>query len=154
MRGIESLLSEYDESHGNPVNKLLHWICVPLIMFSLLGLLWYLKVPLPEAAPITINGAVILLVFAMVYYLLVSPPLAVGMLLVSMVMLALLFVIDRSVLTLWQLCVGIFVLAWIGQFIGHHIEGKRPSFLKDIQFLLIGPLWLLAFVYRRCNISY
>ena len=42
----------------------------------------------------------------------------------------------------------VFVLAWIGQFIGHLIEGKRPSFFKDLQFLLIGPAWLMAFVYR------
>jgi uncharacterized membrane protein YGL010W len=55
---------------------------------------------------------------------------------------------------LWILCLALFVVAWIGQFIGHHYEGKRPSFLKDVQFLMIGPLWLLSFVYRKLRIPY
>ncbi len=57
-------------------------------------------------------------------------------------------------LVLWQVAITIFIVAWIGQFIGHHIEGKRPSFFRDIQFLLIGPVWLLADVYRKFNVKY
>jgi len=49
---------------------------------------------------------------------------------------------------------GIFVIAWIGQFIGHKIEGKKPSFLEDLQFLLIGPAWLLHFIYKKLGIVY
>lgn len=154
MRSIESLLAEYDESHGNPVNKTLHWICVPLIMFSLLGLLWYLRVPLPEAAPAVLNGAVILIAFAMIYYVLLAPRLAAGVLAVSIIMLAVLYFLDQSALSLWKLSAVVFILAWVGQFIGHRIEGRKPSFLKDIRFLLVGPLWLLAFVYRRFNIAF
>lgn len=37
----------------------------------------------------------------------------------------------------------IFILSWIGQFYGHKIEGAKPSFLKDLEFLLIGPLWVI-----------
>jgi uncharacterized membrane protein YGL010W len=55
---------------------------------------------------------------------------------------------------LWLTSVTIFAVAWIGQFIGHAIEGKRPSFLEDLQFLLIGPLWLLAAAYRKIGVSY
>jgi uncharacterized membrane protein YGL010W len=55
---------------------------------------------------------------------------------------------------LWLGCGVLFVLAWIGQFVGHAIEGKRPSFIKDLQFLLIGPMWLLADVYRRLGVRY
>jgi uncharacterized membrane protein YGL010W len=55
---------------------------------------------------------------------------------------------------LWVTSLVIFVAAWIGQFIGHAIEGKRPSFFKDLQFLLIGPLWLLAAAYRRLGLRY
>jgi uncharacterized membrane protein YGL010W len=55
--------------------------------------------------------------------------------------------------TLVYLAFGIFVLAWIGQFIGHKIEGAKPSFLKDIQFLLIGPAWLMNHVFQRFGIS-
>jgi len=149
MRGIESLLAEYDDSHGNPVNKLLHWICVPLIMFSLLALLWL--VPLPGAP---LNGAVLLVIATLIYYLLLSARLAAGMLVVSLLMLGLLLALDRAGAPLLILAAEVFVLAWIGQFVGHYMEGKRPSFLKDIQFLLIGPLWLLADAYRRLGVRY
>jgi uncharacterized membrane protein YGL010W len=49
---------------------------------------------------------------------------------------------------------GVFVLAWIVQFYGHKIEGKKPSFLKDVQFLMIGPAWLMHFIYKKIGISY
>jgi len=55
---------------------------------------------------------------------------------------------------LWVVCIAVFVLAWIGQFYGHKVEGKKPSFLKDIQFLLIGPAWLMHFIYKRLGIPY
>lgn len=151
MRSIESLLAEYNASHGNRINKVLHWICVPLIVISLLGLLWQLKMPL---LPVQVNGAEVLTGLAMIYYLILSPRLALGMLLVTALMLTLLNYLERSDVSLWRVAVVVFVIAWAGQFIGHHIEGKRPSFFKDIQFLLIGPLWLLSFVYRKFNITY
>lgn len=134
-----------------PVNKLLHWICVPLIVMSLLGLLWLIKLPV---SILELNGAVLLIFFALIYYLILSPRLALGMLLVAIFILAILYFLDKSPVSLWMLSIAVFIIAWIGQFIGHHIEGKRPSFFKDIQFLLIGPLWLLSFVYRKFNISY
>jgi uncharacterized membrane protein YGL010W len=55
---------------------------------------------------------------------------------------------------LWLTALVIFVIAWIGQFAGHALEGKRPSFFKDVQFLLIGPLWLVAAAYRRVGLPY
>ena len=54
----------------------------------------------------------------------------------------------------WQICLVVFIAAWIGQFIGHKIEGKKPSFLKDIVFLLIGPAWLLSKIYRKVGLKY
>ena len=104
--------------------------------------------------PVQVNGAEVLTGLAMIYYLILSPRLALGMLLVTALMLTLLNYLERSDVSLWRVAVVVFVIAWAGQFIGHHIEGKRPSFFKDIQFLLIGPLWLLSFVYRKFNITY
>jgi uncharacterized membrane protein YGL010W len=46
---------------------------------------------------------------------------------------------------------AVFAIAWLGQFIGHKVEGAKPSFFKDLQFLLIGPLWLLSYVYQRLH---
>ena len=75
----------------------------------------------------------------------------------SIAFVALMFVVrwlDTLAWPLWLTCVVIFVVAWIGQFIGHSIEGKRPSFFKDVQFLLIGPIWLVSHVYRRLGLSF
>ena len=49
---------------------------------------------------------------------------------------------------------AVFIVAWIGQFIGHAIEGRKPSFFEDVKFLLVGPAWLLHFIYRRAGIPY
>ena len=141
-------MSEYGESHQNSTNKLLHWICVPLIILSLLGLLWSLPAPLP------VNWAVTLIILAMIYYLLISPSLAAGMLIVVTCVMALLYGLNSLIASLWLVWVAVFVIAWIGQFVGHIAEGKRPSFFKDVQFLLIGPLWLLSFIYRKLGIKY
>ncbi|HEX5340368.1 MAG TPA: Mpo1-like protein [Gammaproteobacteria bacterium] len=155
MRSIQSWLDEYGESHRNPVNKRLHWVCVPLIMLSLIGLLWAIPVPAAwaERSPL-LNWGVLFIVAALVYYYLLAWKLALGMTLVTAAVIALVHGVSLLSVPLWLLSVVVFVLAWIGQFIGHRIEGRKPSFFKDIQFLLIGPLWLLAFLYRRAGIAY
>ncbi|MEJ2514422.1 MAG: DUF962 domain-containing protein, partial [Gammaproteobacteria bacterium] len=87
-------------------------------------------------------------------YFILSPSLALGMVLILAAMLVLAHWISISSWSLLWVSVAVFVLAWIGQFIGHRIEGKKPSFFKDLLFLMIGPMWLLAFVYRRLGIRY
>lgn len=140
MKPIGQWFDEYSESHRNRTNKLLHWICVPLITFSVLGMLWSLH---PLAAGVVV-------VLALAFYLMLSWQLALAMLGLSALTL---WVLSLMPMTFWP-SVGIFVLAWIGQFIGHHIEGKKPSFFQDIQFLMIGPVWLLGFVFRRLGLDY
>lgn len=152
MQTIHDLLTEYGVSHQNPVNKRLHWVCVPAIVFSLLGLLWLL--PVPGDLPSWLNWATLIIALAMLYYFVVAPRLALGMLVVVAVSVAGILALARTQLSLVIVFAVIFVLAWIGQFVGHKIEGRSPSFFKDIQFLLIGPLWLLAFLYRRWGWSY
>ncbi|MGE5625863.1 MAG: DUF962 domain-containing protein [Bacillota bacterium] len=155
MRSIQSWLDEYGESHRNPVNKKIHWACVPLIMLSVLGMLW--SVPRPaffgSLSPY-LNWATLLILASLVYYFLLSVRLAAGMLLVSFVMILILEALAGFPWPLLWTCIAIFVGAWIGQFIGHRIEGKKPSFFRDLQFLLIGPVWLLADAYQRLGISY
>jgi uncharacterized membrane protein YGL010W len=96
----------------------------------------------------------LLLLLAVVYYAALSWSLALGMVLFATLITAVLAALARLPVPLWLLCIALFVLAWIGQFVGHHYEGKQPSFFKDVQFLMIGPLWLLSFVYRRLGIPY
>lgn len=154
MRNIESWLNEYKESHGHALNKLLHWICVPAIIFSILGLLWQLKTPTPVDVLLPDNWAITTVLACLVYYFILSPPLALGMVFVSGAMLLFIVWLERLPVILWQICLVIFICGWAGQFIGHVVEGKRPSFFKDFQFLLIGPLWLLAAIYRKLRLSY
>jgi len=155
MRAVEDWLSEYGESHRNGVNKAVHWICVPLIVFSVIGLLWSIPVPAGwrEISPL-LNLGTLFVVAAVVYYFFLSLPLALGMLLVSAVIIAVLSWLDGLATPLWQIAAAIFVVSWIGQFIGHIFEGRRPSFFKDVQFLLIGPIWLLAALYRTLRVPY
>ena len=140
MKSVDQWFDEYGESHRNPINKLVHWICVPLITFSVLGILWALH-PVVAAAVVGM---------ALAFYVLLSWQLALVMALQSLLML---WVLSLMPWVFWP-SVAIFVLAWIGQFIGHRVEGKKPSFFKDLQFLLIGPAWLMGFVFRRLGWRY
>lgn len=155
LKPVQAWLDEYGESHQDPTNKAVHWVCVPLIALSLIGMLWALPVPAGflNISPV-LNWGVLFMMASVVYYFLLSPRLAVGMVGVMAVFTVALYWLDGLPTPLWMLCVGIFVLAWIGQFIGHLIEGKRPSFFQDLQFLMIGPMWLLSFVYQRLGIRY
>ncbi len=141
-RTIDTLLAKYSESHLHPINEAIHCVCVPLIVFSLLGLIWAIHPLLALAGTAA----------AMAYYFQLSRNFALGMLVMAACMLALLWALPpAAVLPLSAL---IFVLAWIGQFIGHKIEGKKPSFFDDLRFLLIGPLFVLGVLYRRLNLAY
>lgn len=141
-RAIDTLLAKYSESHLNPTNEVIHFVCVPVIVFTLLGMLWALH---PLVALAFTAGA-------MWYYFKLSKPFALGMLLMAAVMLSILAALPPA--TVLPLSIAIFVLAWIGQFIGHKIEGKKPSFFDDLRFLLIGPLFVLGFLYRRLHWAY
>ncbi|HEY0766395.1 MAG TPA: Mpo1-like protein [Steroidobacteraceae bacterium] len=155
MRTVTDWLSEYGASHQHPTNKLLHWICVPPIVLAAMGLLWSLPVPAAFAALSPwLNWATLLAAAAIVYYLVLSPALAAGVLVAFAALLAITHGLGRLPWPLWLTSLVIFVVAWIGQFAGHAVEGRRPSFLKDLQFLLIGPLWLLAAAYRTLRLPY
>jgi len=156
MKTIHEWLREYGESHQNKTNKTIHWICVPLIMFSLVGLLW--SIPIPEIFTrinFLFNYGTLFMILALLYYLTLSVRLAIGMLIMVTGLIAGNYYLAKiGSPPLWVISLIIFVVAWIGQFIGHYIEGKKPSFLKDLQFLLIGPLWLLSFIYKKLEILY
>lgn len=157
---MQQWFDAYGESHQNATNKAVHWICVPVIFFSIIGLLSL--VPLggattglsPKVIPYEHLGT-LGIVFGLLFFLRLSLPIAVGMTLVSMAILYGVKLVNEGAgeNALWIYLV-LFVVAWIGQFIGHKVEGKKPSFLEDLQFLLIGPAWLLHFIYRKIGISY
>lgn len=160
MRQVDALLEEYGESHQNSTNKAIHWVCVPAIFFSTVALVFSIPagplaglIPPPEGQ--LLNWASLALLLTTLWYLKMSVSLAIGMVAVSAAMLAAcVWVQDVVPYPLWQTAIVIFVLAWIGQFIGHKIEGKKPSFFQDLQFLLVGPMWLMHFIYKRVGIAY
>lgn len=161
IRPIDSYFSTYAESHQNPTNKLIHWICVPLITFSLLGLVW--AIPFPYFAFLGkfngfVNWASFLIAFSIYYYTRLSPILSYCMLLATFVFAYFIVQLEKVEIAggpaMWQVCLVIFILSWIGQFIGHKIEGKKPSFLNDIKFLLIGPIWLFHFLLKKIGLKY
>ncbi len=155
MRTMQQWLDEYGESHRHPVNKRIHWICVPAILFSVLGLVWLVPVP-PEAAAAGpwVNWATLVTALAVIYYLVLSPALAAGMAGIVLLMLLVIAWLEAVIaFPLWMLFAAVFVVAWAGQFAGHRVEGRKPSFFKDVQFLLIGPAWLLADLYRHLGIG-
>lgn len=159
MRRIDQLFAEYGESHQNATNKAIHWVCVPLIFFSIVGLMASLpssgvQAVLGEGNPYA-NWAAVGLILVLIYYVTVSIPLSVGMMLFSALCLIVANLIIQNIpAPLWLVSLIIFFVAWVGQFYGHKVEGKKPSFLKDIQFLLIGPAWLMHFIYKRLGIPY
>lgn len=149
-------LDKYGESHQNDTNKLIHWICVPAIMFSLLGLIY--AIPFPVERGLFTNWAAVFLALALLYYLRLSVPMFLGFIVIVGLMLwgnnAIYEAVGRNAGQLALVSLIIFAVAWVGQFIGHKIEGKKPSFLEDLQFLLIGPAWLLHFIYKKVGIQY
>lgn len=139
MKTLENYLDEYSESHQNPINIRIHKVCVPAIMFSLLGI--FKALPVPASWPMWIDWGNVLLSLALLYYA------SFKNLRVFLAMSALIFpmilLLELLRPRFFILSVLIFVVAWIGQFIGHKIEGKKPSFFKDLFFLLIGPIWTM-----------
>jgi uncharacterized membrane protein YGL010W len=159
MRKIDQLLSEYGESHQNATNKTIHWICVPLIFFSIVGLIASIPSGLVQSflgqGNVYANWATVTLILVTAYYVSLSIPLSIGMVLFALLCLYLAKVIvSFDIAPLWMVSVIIFVVAWIGQFYGHKVEGKKPSFFKDLQFLLVGPAWLMHFIYKKLGIPY
>jgi uncharacterized membrane protein YGL010W len=154
MRSVSDWLGEYGASHQHPTNKLLHWLCVPPIVLAVLGFLWSVPVPAVAAISPWLNWATLAAAAALLYYLSLSPRLAAGVLIAFVALLLMTRALTRLPWPLWETSLVIFIVAWVGQFIGHALEGERPSFFKDLQFLLIGPLWLLAAAYRRLSVPY
>jgi uncharacterized membrane protein YGL010W len=140
-RNVDRLLERYGEFHRNPANKAIHWVCVPLIVWSILGALW-------TVSPVAVYAAIGVMT---VFYIWLSLPLALGMLgLMALMVWSLTLLGSRTLIV----SIAVFVAAWIGQFIGHILEGRKPAFLEDVRSLLIGPAWLLADLYRRLGIAY
>ena len=129
MKSIDEWFDEYSESHQNPTNKKIHWVCVPAILFSIIGIIAHFSALLTA----------LLIVLTLIFYARLDLVLAVAMAALLVVMAWLIYALPVGI----GVYIAIFVIAWVGQFYGHKVEGKKPSFFKDLQFLLIGPVWCM-----------
>lgn len=141
MRRVDQLLAHYGSSHTHPTNELIHFAAIPLIMLSLCGLMFALH---PWVAYAFIAAS-------MVYYARLSGVFFISMVIWSLIIIALIYAMGSHVLVASFV---IFVGAWIAQFVGHKIEGKKPSFLEDIQYLWVGPMFVLSKLFLKLGIKW
>ena len=154
MRTVDALLDQYSDDHRNHTNQVIHLLCVPAIVWSVTALLWTIPVPPGWFRPGAFAGFA--MVAALAWYWRMSPRLWIG---ITIAFIGFAW-IDYAIAArfgmrglLWT-AIAIFVVAWLGQFYGHKVEGKRPSFFTDLKFLLVGPLWTLRKLYQRLGLSY
>jgi uncharacterized membrane protein YGL010W len=141
VRKVDQLLAHYGESHRHPRNERIHFVAIPLIMVSLLGLLYAIH---PWVAYAFVLAS-------MVYYARLSTVFLIAMAALSVLGLALVNAMGERVLTI---CVALFVGGWIAQFVGHRIEGKKPSFFEDLQYLWVGPMFVLSKLFLKLGIRW
>jgi uncharacterized membrane protein YGL010W len=147
MKTAQEWFDEYAISHQNETNQLVHYICVPVIFFSVIGLLMSIPTTFLESTfglhnPLVENWAAIIGVLISFFYLRLGFWYFIEMLFVMLLCIIGNFWLGNNMNLLYA-SITIFVIGWVGQFWGHKIEGKKPSFAKDLQFLLIGPLWVI-----------
>jgi uncharacterized membrane protein YGL010W len=140
-RKVDRLLAFYATSHQNGKNEAIHFVCIPAIMLSLVGMMYAAN---PWVAYAFVGASIL-------WYITLSIPFTLTMIVVAAVMFAALFAMGSKVLVI---SIAIFVAAWIGQFIGHKIEGKKPSFFDDLKYLWVGPLFCFAHVYRKLGLRW
>lgn len=151
MKTLNEWFKEYSISHKNLTNKKIHYICVPLIFFSVVGLLMSIPneilEPLASINPVLANWAFIILIFVLLFYFRLSIAMGLKMLVFTALCLIGNYLLSQYLPLFW-VSIILFTVGWIGQFYGHKIEGKKPSFLKDLQFLLIGPAWVIHSIFK------
>ncbi|GAA4276467.1 Mpo1 family 2-hydroxy fatty acid dioxygenase [Aquimarina mytili] len=153
MKTLDTWFKEYAVSHQNKTNIAIHFICVPAIFFSIVGLIMsipngFLASIIPGDNPFIENWAFVVSLFILLFYIRLSVKMALQILIFIAFCIVANYYIGQYA-PLWMVSLIIFVVAWIGQFYGHHLEGKKPSAAQDLQFLLIGPAWVIQKMFGK-----
>jgi uncharacterized membrane protein YGL010W len=154
MRSIHDWFESYGADHRNATNRAVHWVCVPAILWAVIAALWV--VPVPAAIGKPGLWCALIMVAALGFYWRLSRPLGAAMIALFVALAFATHVLYEALgpsHLLW-LAIAVFVVAWIGQFVGHRIEGRRPSFLTDLAYLLIGPAWLVGKLMTKAGVAY
>lgn len=155
-KGIQQWLDEYGESHQNKLNKRIHWFCVPQIFWTVMAAIFVIPTPamFAEVSP-HLNWATIMIAITLIYYATLSISLTIGMAVFSGACYGIIVLFESAFPgNLLMFAAIYFVALWALQFYGHEVEGKKPSFLKDVQYLMIGPAWLMSFIYTKLGVKY
>ncbi len=153
---IQQWLDEYGESHQNKTNKIIHWVCVPQIFWTILAIAYTIPIPtfFAEISPY-LNWASLSSLFIIAFYARLSISLTIGMAAFTAFCFFTVVLFDHAFPGYLLISATVaFILLWIAQFYGHEVEGKKPSFLKDLQYLMIGPAWLMSFIYNKIGLKY
>lgn len=141
-RRVDQLLAHYGESHQDATNGAIHCVAIPLIMVSTVGLFYAIHPWVAYA----------FLLFGLGYYVRVGSPVFLAtMAVLTVVMIGIVQALGAYVL---PVSAAVFVIAWVAQFVGHRIEGRKPSFFEDLQYLFVGPLFVLAKLFNKLGIRY
>ena len=155
MTDTERWLAEYDDNHSRTGNRVLHWIAVPLFIFGTVGLLWSL--PIPDAflkiSPL-LNWGITFLMAAEVYYFIISISLALGMLPLIVATATLIVLLSTAVTSLLWLSIAMLTLGIAGLYLAKGSGRDIHGLARDMQLIMIAPIWLLARLYRRTGIPY
>lgn len=140
MRTLTQWLDAYGQSHQHPINQRIHTIAVPGIFFSVVALIW--SIPPITLSGMTLNWVWLAALPVWIFYFRLSLSVFLLMLGYTLSCIALAWSLALLQLPVFTIALALFVCLWLLQFIGHKIEGKKPSFFEDLQFLLIGPIWV------------
>lgn len=155
MTETDGWLQRYEETHQDLTNPVIYWAAVPLVVLGTVGLFWVLPIPdeFFEISPLLNWGTAFLMATA-VYYFIISVSLAIGMLP---------FIIGIAAINMWlagsefshlYVSLGLLVAGIIGLWLGHRNGNGLRAVLQDLQFMMIGPAWLLSVLYRRIGIPF
>ncbi|WP_457128634.1 Mpo1 family 2-hydroxy fatty acid dioxygenase [Mucilaginibacter sp. HD30] len=155
-RPVDVVMDEYASFHTNPTNRIMNYICIPLVSFGILAFVW--SIPFPKLEFLGknqtfINWASFVVASALYYYLRLSPMLSYLMLFLLGVFSYVIVSLEHT-FVLAQIGLVLFVIGNIGQLIGYKNEGRRPVFAQDFKFMLIAPMWLLSLILKRFKIRY
>lgn len=157
MRTLGEFLVAYGESHRNPLNQMIHFLCVPAIFFSTLGLLWLVPIGawlgFDGAVAYWVNGATVLGTLTGIFYLMMSPGTLVLMVAWFAASVAGVIAIEQAGGSVLWVSIVTWVVAWAVQVYGHKVEGKKPSFVDDLVFLLIGPVFVSVEIAAKLGIK-
>ena len=155
IRRLDRYLAAYNEHHEKSLNQAIHYVAIPMICWSIFAGLAALPFPAGWEFWPGLGWATVGAIVASLYYFTFSKMVGLGAAVSLAIYLLIIAIVDHAFETpLWLVALSVFALAWVLQFIGHKIEGKKPKFFDDLRYLLIGPIWVLVALYRLFGIRY